>query len=78
MAEIVVRKYATCVEEILHEGGPLSGHPLRRASGLAVIANPFAGSYHPEISPFMELLKPLGLDLAHRLVSALGGNPKMI
>jgi hypothetical protein len=78
MVEIEVRKYATCVEEILHEGGPLSDHPLRRASVLAVIANPFAGSYHPEIAPFMEILKPLGLDLARRLVSALGGNPKTI
>jgi hypothetical protein len=78
MAELEIRKYATCVEEILHEGGPPGARPLRRASILAVIANPFAGSYHQDIAPFMETLKPLGLDLARRLVQALGGDPKSI
>lgn len=78
MAEVIVRKYATGVEEIWHEGGPPSARPLRRASILAVIANPFAGSYHADIAPFMEKLKPLGLDLARRLVDALGGDPKSI
>jgi hypothetical protein len=78
MADITVRKYALVVEEIWHEGGPVSQRPLRRASALAVIANPFAGSYHAEIASFMETLKPLGLDLARRLVEALGGNPKII
>lgn len=78
MAEIELRKYATSLEEIWHEGGPPSDRPLRRASVLAVIANPFAGSYHPQIASFMEMLKPLGLDLANRLVSALGGDPKIV
>ena len=78
MAELEIRKYATSVEEILHEGGPPGAHPLRRASILAVIANPFAGSYHQDIAPFMETLKPLGLDLAGRLVQALGGDLKSI
>jgi hypothetical protein len=37
-----------------------------------VIRNPFAGRYVADIAPFMEELKPLGLDLAKRLLVALG------
>jgi hypothetical protein len=66
------------VEEIWHEGGPRSVHPLRRACALAVIANPFAGRYEPDIAPFMETLKPLGLDLAKRLLAVLGGDPRTV
>jgi hypothetical protein len=78
MLNLEVRKYATCLEEIWHEGGPRSDRPLRRAAILAVIANPFAGSYHREIAPFMETLKPLGLELARRLVAALGGDAETV
>ncbi len=75
MPDPSIRKTLTVVEEILHEGGPVSTAPLRRAAVLAVIANPFAGRYEPEIAGFMDHLKPLGLDMAGRLVRALGGNP---
>jgi hypothetical protein len=78
MLNLEVRKYATCLEEIWHEGGPRSDRPQRRAAILAVIANPFAGSYHREIAPFMETLKPLGLELARRLVAALGGDAETV
>jgi hypothetical protein len=40
-----------------------------------VIANPFAGRYVEDIAGFMEDLKPLGLDMAARLLAALGGEP---
>lgn len=78
MAELGVRKYQTTIEEIWHEGGPRGVRPLRRACAVAVIANPFAGAYHADILPFMEMLKPLGIDLARRLVDALGGDTKAI
>jgi hypothetical protein len=78
MPDIQIRKYATFIEEVWHEGGPRAAHPLRRAAILAVIVNPFAGAYHPDIAPFMETLKPLGLDLAQRLVSALGDDKKIV
>ena len=78
MPEVVVRKKMTCVEEVFHEGGPVSGKPLRRAAALAVIRNPFAGSYVARIESFMEDLKPLGLEMARRLVTALGGDVKAI
>lgn len=78
MPEVIVRKKWTCVEEIFHEGGPVAEKPLRRAAALAVIRNPFAGAYVANIEHFMEDLKPLGLQMAHDLVAALGGDPKTI
>ena len=78
MPEIVVRKKLTCVEEIFHEGGPITNKPQRRAAALVVIRNPFAGSYVANIEGFMDDLKPLGLDMARNLVNVLGGNPKAI
>lgn len=73
MSEVSVRKTAFSVEEIFHEGGPAPAKTLRRAAGMAIIHNPFAGRYEPDIQWFMEDLKPLGLSMAARLVSLLGG-----
>lgn len=78
MHDVVLRKRVMCVEEIFHEGGPVSATPLRRAALLAVIRNPFAGSYVANIEGFMDDLKPLGLEMASALVSALGGDPKIV
>lgn len=78
MPEVRVRKRVIVVEEIFHEGGPPAEKPLRRAAALAVIHNPFAGKYVPEIASFMEDLNPLGLDMAKSLVAALGGDAKLI
>ncbi|MEX0316576.1 MAG: amino acid synthesis family protein [Ruegeria sp.] len=73
MPDVVLRKTVSSLEEIYHEGGPVSDTPLRRASVLAIISNPFAGSYVTEIQSFMEDLKPLGLQMAQKLLDMLGG-----
>jgi hypothetical protein len=78
MADVRVRKTLTAVEEIFHEGGPSSTQPLRRAAVLAVIHNPFAGTYVKEIAGFMDDLKPLGLEMARALIAALGGDAKVV
>ncbi|TIT59866.1 MAG: amino acid synthesis family protein [Mesorhizobium sp.] len=72
MPAVVVRKFLVQVEEIFHEGGPLAARPPKRGAIVAVIANPFAGRYVEEITGFMEDLKPLGLDMARRLIDAMG------
>lgn len=74
MPDVKVRKFLLSVEEIFHEGGPAASVPPRRGTVLAVIENPYAGVYHPDIQPFMEDLKPLGLEMAKRLLVALGGD----
>ncbi len=71
--QVVVRKFWSVLEEIRHEGGPPPATPRCVGALAAVIANPFAGRYVAEISPFMETLKPLGLDMAARLIAMFGG-----
>jgi len=78
MPEVVIRKKATCLEEIFHEGGPIVARPLRRAAAIAIIRNPYAGSYVENIEGFMDELKPLGLEMARTLVAALGGDAKAV
>jgi Amino acid synthesis len=78
MPDVQIRKKVIVVEEIFHEGGPASRVPLRRAATLAVIRNPYAGKYVPEIAGFMDDLKPLGLTMAQSLVAALGGEAKVV
>ncbi|MFZ0037938.1 MAG: amino acid synthesis family protein [Candidatus Acidiferrales bacterium] len=78
MPEVRVRKFVTVVEEIFHEGGPAAAVPLRRAAALAVIQNPFAGSYVADIASLMDDLKPLGLEMAKALVAALGGDAHIV
>jgi hypothetical protein len=68
---IEIRRVFTQVEGIFHEFGPAPTKPLRRGGAVAIIKNPFAGRYEANIAPFMEELKPLGLELAHRLIAAL-------
>ena len=77
MPDIVLRKRVLALEEIFHEGGPVADTPQKRGSAMAVIQNPFSGRYVEEIQPFMEDLKPLGLDMAKRLAALLGGPEKI-
>ena len=72
MPELRLRKTIESREEIWHEGGAQADVPYVRASVMAVIANPFAGTFEPEIQPFMEDLKPLGLRMAGRLINLIG------
>jgi hypothetical protein len=78
MPDVKVRKFLVSVEDVFHEGGPVAETPQRRGAVLAVIDNPYAGRYHEDIQPFMEDLKPLGLQMAQKLLAALGGDPKSI
>ena len=75
--KVEVRKIALQIEEINHEGGPLARRPVKKGAIAAVVHNPFAGRYVKDLQPFMELLKPLGFDLADRLIKALGGSKKI-
>jgi hypothetical protein len=78
MPAVEIRKRIVTVEDIFHEGGPRPGAPYRRAAILSVIKNPFAGRYVEDILGFSDDLKPLGLEMAHALIAALGGDPKAI
>lgn len=78
MSDVAVRKFVTRIEETLHEGGPPAADRPSRGIIAAIVENPFAGRYVEEIAGFMDDLKPLGLDMAQRLIDALGGDPAVI
>ncbi|MAM83897.1 MAG: hypothetical protein CL489_16060 [Acidobacteria bacterium] len=72
MAIVEIRKTIVTVETIRHEGGPVVTPPLRVGTIAAVVKNPFAGRFEPNLLPMMAELKPLGKQLAADLVVALG------
>ena len=72
MTLIAIRKRSLTVETIYHEGGPPADQPVRVASACAVIHNPYAGRYEPNLLPFMAELRSLGTLLAEELVATLG------
>ena len=69
--DIQIRRTLTQVEDIHHEFGPPPAQPLRRGAIAAVLTNPFAGRYEADILPLMELLNPVGLELARQLLGAM-------
>ena len=70
--KVEIRKIVLMVEDISHEGGPVAKTPHRRGAIAVVIKNPYAGGYVDDIMPMMEAMKPMGLDMAARLIAALG------
>lgn len=78
MPEVELRKQVVIIDEIFHEGGPVASTPVRRGAIASVITNPYAGRFEPDIRPFIDDLKPLGLAMAKALLARLGGNPESI
>ena len=72
MSLIEIRKRSLNIETIYHEGGPAPATPLRLAAACAVVRNPYAGRYEPDLMPFMAELRSLGSLLAQELVGVLG------
>jgi hypothetical protein len=77
MSLIQVRKRSLTIETVFHEGGPAPAKPLRLAAACAVIHNPYAGRYEPDLLPFMAELRGLGTTLAEELVAVLGGKAQV-
>ncbi len=70
-----IRKIATWVEETHSEIGQTISPPTRKAVAVAVIANPFAGKYVPDLTPLMDIGAELGAVLGRKCVEALGIRP---
>ncbi len=68
MSLIQIRKRSLTIETTYHEGGPVSEHPLKLAASCAVIQNPYAGRYEPDLMPFMALAAAA----ARRSIAAAG------
>ncbi len=70
---VEVRKYVTVIEEVLSEGGKELARPVRMAAAIAVVKNPFAGTYQEDLSLLSgEYSSELGPRLAKMAADALG------
>ena len=73
MPDFKLRKTLIFIEDIHHENGPTPAEPRSRAAIIALVSNPFAGSYTEDLQSAMDDLKPLGAMMTDRLIDALGG-----
>ena len=71
MSLIEIRKKHLAVETIFHEGGPALEKGLILATACAVVRNPYAGRYEPDLMPFMAELRALGSMLTQDLINVL-------
>lgn len=70
-----IRKIMVSVEETHREMDREIAPPTRKAVAVAVIANPFAGSYHEDLTALMDIGAELGDLLGRKCVEALGITP---
>ena len=75
MSKAAIRKIVTFVEETRMEMGKKIDPPPRKAVSVAVIANPFAGSYVEDLEELMAMGEELGGLLGAKCVEALGVDP---
>ena len=77
MGDFDIRKTKISTESVWHDRGPRLSKPLLVGSALAVIRNPYAGRYEPDLLGFQSDLRELGRQLANNLVTELGGVDKI-
>ena len=70
-----IRKIIVQIDEIHIEAGKAIAPPTRRALAMAVIENPFAGSYVEKLDELMTIGEELGGLLGQKCVEALGIAP---
>ncbi|MBU6223375.1 MAG: amino acid synthesis family protein [Burkholderiales bacterium] len=70
-----IRKIVVQIDETHTEGGQSVEPPTRQALAMAVIDNPYAGKYSPNLDVLIEMGEELGGLLGQRCVQALGISP---
>lgn len=67
-----IRKTVFTIETVNAEGGHEVAQPIRRACGMAVVENPFAGRYVEDLTPLFDIGEALGERLVPELLALLG------
>ncbi len=70
-----IRKMVLTVEEIRAEAGHRVARPVRRAAGIAVIANPYAGRFVEDLGALFDLGQELAETHMKQVVDLLGSKP---
>ena len=76
MGATEIRKLVTIVEETRREAGQDIAPPTRQCAAVAVIVNPYAGTYSQDLTRLEETGAELGALLVKRGVAALGISPR--
>jgi hypothetical protein len=74
--ELKIRKIVKIVDETRSESGIIAERPLRMASAMAVVENPYAGIYTEDLSEAIEASAELGKLLGNMAVEALDDSPE--
>lgn len=76
----MIRKLLTILEETHREAGPDRevAPPTRKAAAIAIVANPYAGRFQPNLEVLIDLGERLGHILGTRAVRALGVAPDQV
>lgn len=69
--QLHVRSFHTFIEHKIVEAGKRADVPLRKVAAIAVIENPYAGTYVEDLSPLIEMSAELGRELAALAVRAM-------
>ena len=70
-----IRKIVTVVEDTLADGEKKASKPVRKVAAIAVIKNPFAGTFQQDLTELIDNGEELGKILGERAVAALEGRP---
>jgi hypothetical protein len=72
-----IRKIVTVVEDIFMDGERKAVRPVRKVAAIAVIRNPYAGTYQEDLSPLVDYSEEIGRTISGRAVEALGKDRKV-
>ena len=73
---MIIKRVLTFVDEIRQEAGQKTDPPLRKVAAVAVIDNPFAGRYEPDLRPLTDASLAIGREISAAAVALLGSKPE--
>lgn len=68
-----IRKFFTAIEDIIAEAGQCAPEPLRKVAVVAIIKNPYAGKYEPDLKPLVDASADLARRMTTLAVKAMEG-----
>jgi hypothetical protein len=71
-----IKRVLTFVDEVRTEAGQRIEPPLRKVAVVAVIDNPFAGRFEPDLKPLTDASAEIGRHICGLAVSLLGQQPE--
>ncbi|MGF7159349.1 hypothetical protein FHS85_000968 [Rhodoligotrophos appendicifer] len=73
--QLKIRRQFTFIEDRSEDFGRASDRPLRKIAVVAVVENPFVGTYVADLSPLIEASAALATTMAQRALAAMGDVP---